>query len=345
MNSLPVSSIPDAPVLPFAVFLSVANSDDRIGVADVECFRKLIRQREWCKSDVVRDALEVISRDYTKLWQTYASGNFQIDPSILNAELHRWRNYVPEDEIGFVHDDLLTIAQSVWNSRPASRRKSSKAVEGLATLLHNGNLSKGTSTTGLQNVQPISVGNEQAHNLLVWNGGRIRLRCAKVVQETVDVKSFSFTTETPSIFSYKPGQFVTLELEINGQIVRRSYTVSSSPSRPYNLTITVKRLESGLASNWLHEHLVPGQEIWMDGPYGKFNCCDHPSDKYLFFAAGSGVTPIISMARWLVDTDPDSDITIIYTAKTQTDFILRDELLMLSRVHPKLKLILFCTRP
>lgn len=75
-----------------------------------------------------------------------------------------------------------------------------------------------------------------------WANGRHIVRCVKVIQETWDVRTFCFMADQPIMFFFKPGQFVTLELEIEGQPIMRSYTISSSPSVPYSFSVTIKRV-------------------------------------------------------------------------------------------------------
>jgi len=75
-----------------------------------------------------------------------------------------------------------------------------------------------------------------------WTEGDRTLRCTQVIDDTPDVKTFRFVASPPVLFAFQPGQFVTLDLEINGQQVKRSYSISSAPSRPHTLDITVKRV-------------------------------------------------------------------------------------------------------
>ena len=95
-----------------------------------------------------------------------------------------------------------------------------------------------------------------------WSNGRHMVRCVKAIQETWDVRTFSFMAEQPLLYFFKPGQFVTLELEIDGQPVMRSYTISSSPAVPYSFSITIKRVPGGKVSNWLHDNLNEGDELF-----------------------------------------------------------------------------------
>ena len=173
----------------------------------------------------------------------------------------------------------------------------------------------------------------------IWQRGRTRLRCVRVTPETHDVKTFTFITDPARVFSYKPGQFITLEVPIDGKIIRRSYTISSSPSRPYTLTTTVKRASNSTVSKWLHENLTPGFELNIAGPNGQFSCFHGPAQKLLFIAAGSGITPIMSMLRWLSDTASPVDVVLIYNVRTPSDIIFERELYLIgSKLGDNLRL-------
>jgi glycine betaine catabolism B len=170
-----------------------------------------------------------------------------------------------------------------------------------------------------------------------WHKGDLTVKCASIIDETGDAKTFRFVAEPPVLFSYQPGQFVTLNLEINGKQIARSYSISSTPSRPHTLEITVKRVPSsspdlprGLVSNWLHDHLELGSQVNLSGPMGKFTCFAHPSPKLLFLSAGSGITPMMGMSRWIYDTGADCDVTFFHSARTASDVIFRDELELLA---------------
>jgi len=163
-------------------------------------------------------------------------------------------------------------------------------------------------------------------NTQTWVKGRHWVRCVKVIQETWDVKTFCFMADQPIMFFFKPGQFVTLELLIGEELVMRSYTISSSAAVPYSFSITVKRVVGGRVSNWLHDHLAKGDQIAVHGPVGLFNIIDYPADKVLFLSGGVGITPVMSMSRWLLDTNTDVDIDFVHSAKTPHDVIYQREL-------------------
>lgn len=177
-----------------------------------------------------------------------------------------------------------------------------------------------------------------------WVNGRHTLRCAKIIRETADVLSFCFEAEQPTLFLFKPGQFVTLELEIDGNTVMRSYTISSSPSLPYNFNITVKRAPGGVVSNWLHDNLKEGDRIVVHGPAGTFNCIDKPADKALFLSGGVGITPVISMARWWFDINANVDVVFVNCVRTPKDIVFRHQLEWMSSRLTNFQLHIVCEK-
>lgn len=168
------------------------------------------------------------------------------------------------------------------------------------------------------------------------------LVCCAVRDETHDVKSFLFRTRSPSLFRYRPGQFITFELVIDGETINRCYTLSSPPTRPDAVSITVKRKVGGKVSNWLHDTMRPGGEIKAVGLAGDFTCTLHPADKYLFLSGGSGVTPLMSMLRTHVDLGEDRDIVFAHSARTPRDIIFRHELAAMVAGTTRLRTAFVC---
>lgn len=165
------------------------------------------------------------------------------------------------------------------------------------------------------------------HALAPWNSDHDgTLVCCRVREETHDVKSFFFRPRDVHLFRFLPGQFITLELQIDGETINRSYTISSSPTRPHTLSITVKRTPGGKVSNWLHDNMQVGAEISVLGPHGSFTCAHHPAGKYLFLSGGSGITPLMSMTRTLYELGEDHDIVFVHSARSPKDIIFRHEL-------------------
>ena len=181
--------------------------------------------------------------------------------------------------------------------------------------------------------------------LQFWTKGTRLMRCIGIVDRSHDFRSFQFVSEEPTLFFYKPGQFVTLELTIDGKRYLRSYTISSSPSRPHLIEISVKRVKGGLVSNYLHDHLHIGDSVLMKPPGGKFHCFDTTSDKYLFLAAGSGVTPMLSMARWWHDTGAQPDVIFFHSVREPEDAVFTEDMMMFTSANRKFKYIASFTSP
>lgn len=188
----------------------------------------------------------------------------------------------------------------------------------------------------------------------LWTTEDITCRCHRIIDETPDVKTFCLVAEPPVLFQYQPGQFVNLAVEIDGQTVMRPYSISSSPTRPSYLSLTVKRvscppdqphLPPGLVSNWLHDHFSEGDRVRLvGGPLGQFTCLPNLPSKLLLISAGSGITPMMSIARWLQDTLAGCDVVFLHSARTQTDLVFHHELAMMSAQMPNFRLVLTLTQ-
>jgi glycine betaine catabolism B len=187
-----------------------------------------------------------------------------------------------------------------------------------------------------------------------WAGEDLLCQCSRIVDETPDVKTFCFIAEPPVLFHYKPGQFVNLVLDIDGKPVVRSYSISSSPTRPYHLSLTIKRVPSpsdqpdvpaGLVSNWMHDQLKVGDRVKLiGGPLGHFTCLPNMPSKLLFISAGSGITPMMSMSRWVQDTLADCDIIFLHSARKPEDLVFRTELETMAAQLPNFHLAVTLTQ-
>lgn len=168
------------------------------------------------------------------------------------------------------------------------------------------------------------------------------LVCTGVVTVTHDVKTFVLESSEPRAFRHQPGQYLTLTLPIEGGEMSRCYTISSPPTRPRAVTITVKRQPGGQFSNWLHDHLSTGDHVAVSGPLGSFSMAEHPAPKYLFLSAGSGITPMLSMTRTLCDLGEPTDVAFVHSARTPDDIICRQELAFIDETAAGIRMIPVC---
>ncbi len=179
-----------------------------------------------------------------------------------------------------------------------------------------------------------------------WSSGeRKTLVCCRVRAETHDVRTFVFRAKDGQAFAFEPGQFITVSADIDGVPVSRCYTISSPPTRPYTLTITVKRTPGGIMSTWLHDNMRPGVELDAFGPSGIFTPAAAPAVKMLYLSAGSGVTPLMSMTRAAIDLGLNLDIVFVHSARTPEDIIFRNELNRLREDADHLQVIHVCEAP
>ena len=151
-------------------------------------------------------------------------------------------------------------------------------------------------------------------------------------------------TKQQALPTYQPGQHLPLQVEINGEFVARRYTLSSSPSRPGKYAISVKRIDDGRVSNWLHDHLMVGDTLVAEKPDGSFHLGLH-TDKLLLLSAGSGITPMLSMLRYLADHNQVHDIVFYHQCRSQADIPYQQELDALAEQYPQLTVHIALSRP
>ncbi len=164
------------------------------------------------------------------------------------------------------------------------------------------------------------------------------LECAMVVPDVADTATFTFRAPSGAWFDSQPGQFVTLDLPVPGGNVQRTYTISSSPSRPLSISVTVKAQQDSVGTRWLLDHLRPGMRLKAYGPSGIFSFHRHPAKKYLFVSAGSGITPMMSMTTWAWDSGEMPDIVFVHAARRPSDIIFRERLEQFANRVPGLQL-------
>ena len=159
------------------------------------------------------------------------------------------------------------------------------------------------------------------------------LRISDIRQETDDVISLSFAVpeDQKDRFSYTQGQYLTLRFELNGKEERRAYSMCSSPLEQ-DLTVTVKRVKNGLVSNHINENLKVGDIVDIMPPEGKFYVeldADRQRTFYLF-GAGSGITPLYSILKTILEKEPLSTVFLLYGNRDEDSIIFEQGLRELS---------------
>ncbi|HEX4875451.1 MAG TPA: 1,2-phenylacetyl-CoA epoxidase subunit PaaE [Chitinophagaceae bacterium] len=151
----------------------------------------------------------------------------------------------------------------------------------------------------------------------------------EVRKETHDCVSvlFDVPESLQEEFAFVQGQSLTLRAKINGHEVRRTYSICSSPLEK-QLRVAIKKVKGGVFSGYANDRLKKGDVIELMPPVGKFNSELNPaqSKNYLAFAAGSGITPVISLIKTTLATEPGSSFTLIYGNKNRSSIIFSEEL-------------------
>jgi ring-1,2-phenylacetyl-CoA epoxidase subunit PaaE len=166
-------------------------------------------------------------------------------------------------------------------------------------------------------------------------------------QETRDTISLAFEVphDLKELYRFTQGQYLTLKLAIDGKEVRRSYSICVGVSDYIlrtELRVAIKKVDGGLFSNFVHEHLKVGSVIEVMTPEGRFftelrkEQCKH----YVAFAAGSGITPIVSLMKTTLETEPLSSFTLVYGNRNSQQILFLEEIEALKNLYiTRVKLI------
>jgi ring-1,2-phenylacetyl-CoA epoxidase subunit PaaE len=156
-----------------------------------------------------------------------------------------------------------------------------------------------------------------------------RLAIRDLRRETPDAVSMTFAIpdELAGDYAFAPGQYLTLRTTLDGEEVRRSYSICSSPD-DHELRIAVKKVDGGAFSNWVLDELKSGDELDVMTPTGRFGVAHAPEEArvHVGFAAGSGITPILSIVRGILACEPNSRFFLFYGNRTTYGILFRQAL-------------------
>lgn len=156
------------------------------------------------------------------------------------------------------------------------------------------------------------------------------LKVIDVVRETVDAVSVAF--EVPANlkqdYKYKQGQYLTLKMIVDGEEVRRSYSICSSPVDESELRVAIKRVHKGRVSTYINDIIKVGDVVDVMIPMGNFYSEMNASNKkmYVLFAGGSGITPMLSILKTVLKSEPNSRITLFYGNNDEASIIFKRQL-------------------
>jgi ferredoxin-NADP reductase/Fe-S-cluster-containing hydrogenase component 2 len=186
--------------------------------------------------------------------------------------------------------------------------------------------------------------NDPATGKIRWRG---MLTLTDVADATHNVKTFRFRPRDGGQipFDYLPGQFLTLHVAPGGILTRRSYTIASTPTWREWIEITVKREDHGLVSRWLHDELKVGDQIETEAPNGTFCFTGTEAESVVLIGGGVGITPMMSVVRYLTDTRWTGTVHLILSFRSPRDFIFRNELGELQARNENLSLTVTMSQP
>ena len=176
----------------------------------------------------------------------------------------------------------------------------------------------------------------------------LNLKVVEITHETSDAVTIHFEHPEKQTIPYKPGQFLTLILNIDGKEVRRSYSLSSTPHEAPRLAVTVKRVSGGLVSNYLIDNAKVGDEIRVMQPIGNFclTCAPDNQRHVLLFGAGSGITPLMSILKAVLREEPNSQVTLLYGNTDENSVIFKEQLQALEQQFAdRLKIVYIYSQP
>ena len=157
-------------------------------------------------------------------------------------------------------------------------------------------------------------------------------------------KHFEFETGNGSRFDFRPGQYISLEFNVDGQKLYRAYSVASSPHHDNRFDLCLNIVLGGHVSPSVFD-LQPGDQIEFRGPFGQFVLREPPDPVSAFIATGTGIAPLRSMVQFLFQKPCDSEVWLIFGVREEADIIYRDEFEQLAREHSNFHFIPTLSRP
>lgn len=149
-------------------------------------------------------------------------------------------------------------------------------------------------------------------------------RITAVTADTHDTSTFRFELPPGATLDFLPGDHLYVHATVNGKTVKRPYTPSSMPGTVGYFELTVKRYETGTVSKYLHEQKV-GDSVTMSGPNSGGHWADGMAKRVGLVAGGSGITPMISIIRWILTQRLEVELFLLYANKTEADIIFQEE--------------------
>ncbi|MCS6903999.1 MAG: ferredoxin--NADP reductase [Bacteroidia bacterium] len=173
------------------------------------------------------------------------------------------------------------------------------------------------------------------------------LEVKEIIHETDEAYTIKFDKPNLEVFQYLPGQYITVKVEIGGEKLKRAFSLSSSPYTDNFLSITIKAIPGGKVSNYLQKYLQVGDTLEVYPPLGNFTvkpaACN--GKHYLLIGGGSGITPLMSILKSVLEVEPGSRVTLLYGNRDEKSIIFKQALENIAEHNDRLELIHVLSQP
>ena len=175
------------------------------------------------------------------------------------------------------------------------------------------------------------------------------LKVKDIRRETAEAVSVAFEVppQQQPEYQYKQGQYITLKLNINGEEVRRSYSICTSPHSEKELRVAIKEVSGGKVSTYINRSLKPGDSMEVMTPMGNFHSvlAGNMTKNYVLFAGGSGITPMMSILKSVLYVEKQSKVTLVYGNKNEESTIFKNEIESIAASNPNLSVVYVFEKP
>lgn len=357
----------------FFLFVRLVDQEQAIGLRDIERLDRLLAKPQLLGVPALDMSLQDLAKNYQGYWRLYqekklAHSNQELQH--LLAELYQQQSALSWGELKQGLQEFIryfAMSNGLASKLRLQKKQNPRRLAMAATLSglldewhpnergHSSQHQDTSSSTALiakhkESLHQLMRGDDGSQEITLSKKGAHRLVCTHVRDENAAVKTFTFVKEDLTAWVFAPGQFMTFEIPTADGVIRRSYSISSSPYQPFALELTVKHVLEGAGSTWFHQNMIPGREITAHGPHGNFSIlhslATHAKPKIALFAAGVGITPLMSMLQWLVQSKQECDVVMINRVHSHADLIFSKQLSNLgSEPNQAIRQITISTNP
>jgi|GEM_PF-307172 len=228
----------------------------------------------------------------------------------------------------------LAKGKKLSDAKKISNKKILKELGGLPLVKHH---------CSLLGAEALIDAIENYENKGRWKTQRFESKVLEIKKMSEDVKKFTFLV--PKEFTFKPGQYISIEVEKNSQKIFRPYSIASSPRLKNKIKICVKKIPGGLATEYLFS-LKKNQPVKMLGPMGRFNLSDESLEKEIvFISAGTGIAPFVSMITYLIEKGVQNKIILLKSTRSERGRLYDEEFKRLQKKNPNFHFYNILSRP